>query len=179
MHLRTQAETHSHVKWKERTQPQTCTHNYMHVCIHTHPRIQIEMSAYAAAYKTRQRCLFLIKRHTCIHTHTRVLKYRSGMAGWLARHPPLILSVSVSQVSVIQEMDSSWDSTPGFLSPRSDVSQSVKAWPKSFNPKWLRAFSPPFPTNWLKDGKCLWDNCLFFPIMPTQNKSCDFQKPLI
>ncbi len=43
MHLRTQGETHSHVKWKDCAQPQTRTNNYMPVCIHTQTRKQPEM----------------------------------------------------------------------------------------------------------------------------------------
>lgn len=67
IHLQTQGD----VKWKERTQPQTCTHNYMHACVHSHPRIQKEMPAYTAAYKRRQRRF--------IFTHTQgVWKYTSG-----------------------------------------------------------------------------------------------------
>lgn len=152
-------------KHKERHIPmynERVTHDHKHV--HT-IACMCEFIDQSPNHTSRNSCTNLcIDKSKHKHSHIcTVWKYRSGREADEQDTLPSALLVSVSRVSVIQEMDLSSDSTPGFLCHCSDVSQSVKAWPKSCNPKWLCAFPPTFPTNWLKDGKCFWDNCLFFP----------------
>lgn len=85
---------------------------------------------------------------------------------------PCLLSVTHSRYR--------FKSTPGFLSHFSDVSQSVKEWPKSFNPKWLHSHPPSHKLD-RKIGNVAWIVVLFFLLIPNKKRffflsSCKFAR---
>lgn len=140
----------------------TCTHNEVSMCMHT----QLHQSH-------NKTSLLFIGRIT--------VGKNIGQNSRLSRYTPrLILSVSVSQVSVIQEMDSSPESTPGFLSHCSDISQSVKAWPKSFlTQSGCAPFPPSSPQIDWRMGNASGIIVCFPPLWQLKINLAIFRKPLI